>query len=63
MKSMRVPVLIIEHPEDADTIMHGLQLLLDSGEYNDPPFKREQLRSLIDEVAKVQGIIRKTNRS
>ena len=58
-KSMKVPVLIFEHVEEAKIILEGLKKVMDSVETQS--FKANKVEDLINEVTKIYEIIEKTN--
>ena len=43
-KTMRVPVLVIEHKEDIEMLMRGLHLVQDYKTYDDPPEAKKKIR-------------------
>ena len=62
-KSMRVPVLVIEHKDDVEMIMRGLHYLQEQKVYDDPPDVKERFEELLNEIYKIQRILEKTNHS
>ena len=58
-KSMKVPVLIFEHVEEAKIILEGLKKVMGSTETQS--FKSHKVEDLINEVTKIYEIIEKTN--
>ena len=58
-KSMKVPVLIFEHIEEAKILLEGLKKVMDSVETQS--FKANKVEDLINEVTKIYEIIEKTN--
>ena len=62
-KSMKVPVLVIEHKEDVEMIMRGLHWLQEQKVYDDPPDIKKRFEELLNEIYKIQRILEKTNHS
>ena len=62
-KSMKVPVLVIEHKDDVEMIMRGLHWLQEQKVYDDPPESKERFEELLNEIYKIQSILEKTNNS
>ena len=58
-KSMKVPVLIFEHIQEAEIILEGLKKVMEQTETRS--FKSNRVETLLNEVTKIYEIIEKTN--
>ena len=60
-KTMRVPVLVIEHKDDIEMLMRGLHLVQDYKTYDDPPETKKRFEELLNEIHKLNTIFEKPN--
>ena len=55
-KSMKVPVLVMEHQDDVELLIQGLERMFNKE-------KRDRVRELLEELYKIRKIYETTNNS